>query len=198
MNYCFTIVIIILLSILIILYICSIIFESIYISGNDKIKNIILDLLVSDIILSTFMIIVNSYLIYTALYFFSKNQMVLFLVLMIIFLLIKLFLVLIITNNEKISLEYSYINMAVFIIIAQMGFQFITFIFGLFYKYQINKDLDESPLNRVDEFITEEMYRNILRQSLSPNDVTLKKDFEKQFEQRKSEMTRNTISNDLK
>ncbi len=198
MNYCFTIVIIILLSILIILYICSIIFESIYISGNDKIKNIILDLLVSDIILSTFMIIVNSYLIYTALYFFSKNQMVLFLVLMIIFLLIKLFLVLIITNNEKISLEYSYINMAVFIIIAQMGFQFITFIFGLFYKYQLNKDLDESPLNRVDEFITEEMYRNILRQSLSPNDVTLKKDFEKQFEQRKSEMTRNTISNDLK
>ena len=198
MNYCFTIVIIILLSILIILYICSIIFESIYISRNDKIKNIILDLLVSDIILSTFMIIVNSYLIYTALYFFSKNQMVLFLVLMIIFLLIKLFLVLIITNNEKISLEYSYINMAVFIIIAQMGFQFITFIFGLFYKYQLNKDLDESPLNRVDEFITEEMYRNILRQSLSPNDVTLKKDFEKQFEQRKSEMTRNTISNDLK
>ena len=198
MNYCFTIVIIILLSILIILYICSIIFESIYISGNDKIKNIILDLLVSDIILSTFMIIVNSYLIYTALYFFSKNQMVLFLVLMIIFLLIKLFLVLIITNNEKISLEYSYINMAVFIIIAQMGFQFITFIFGLFYKYQLNKDLDESPLNRVDEFITEEMYRNILRQSLSPNDVTLKKDFEKQFKQRKSEMTRNTISNDLK
>ena len=184
MNYCFTIVIIILLSILIILYICSIIFESIYIF--------------SDIILSTFMIIVNSYLIYTALYFFSKNQMVLFLVLMIIFLLIKLFLVLIITNNEKISLEYSYINMAVFIIIAQMGFQFITFIFGLFYKYQLNKDLDESPLNRVDEFITEEMYRNILRQSLSPNDVTLKKDFEKQFEQRKSEMTRNTISNDLK
>ena len=167
-------------------------------SGNDKIKNIILDLLVSDIILSTFMIIVNSYLIYTALYFFSKNQMVLFLVLMIIFLLIKLFLVLIITNNEKISLEYSYINMAVFIIIAQMGFQFITFIFGLFYKYQLNKDLDESPLNRVDEFITEEMYKNILRQSLSPNDVTLKKDFEKQFEQRKSEMTRNTISNDLK
>ena len=198
MNYCFTIVIIILLSILIILYICSIIFESIYISGNDKIKNIIVDLLVSDIIWSTFMIIVNSYLIYTALYFFSKNQMVLFLVLMIIFLLIKLFLVLIITNNEKISLEYSYINMAVFIIIAQMGFQFITFIFGLFYKYQLNKDLDESPLNRVDEFITEEMYRNILRQSLSPNDVTLKKDFEKQFEQRKSEMTRNTISNDLK
>ena len=198
MNYCFTIVIIILLSILIILYICSIIFESIYISVNDKIKNIILDLLVSDIILSTFMIIVNSYLIYTALYFFSKNQMVLFLVLMIIFLLIKLFLVLIITNNEKISLEYSYINMAVFIIIAQMGFQFITFIFGLFYKYQLNKDLDESPLNRVDEFITEEMYKNILRQSLSPNDVTLKKDFEKQFEQRKSEMTRNTISNDLK
>ena len=198
MNYCFTIVIIILLSILIILYICSIIFESIYISGNDKIKNIILDLLVSDIILSTFMIIVNSYLIYTALYFFSKNQMVLFLVLMIIFLLIKLFLVLILTNNEKISLEYSYINMAVFIIIAQMGFQFITFIFGLFYKYQLNKDLDESPLNRVDEFITEEMYKNILRQSLSPNDVTLKKDFEKQFEQRKSEMTRNTISNDLK
>ena len=52
MNYCYTIVIIILLSILIILCILSIIFESIYLSGDDKITNIIMNILVFYIIFS--------------------------------------------------------------------------------------------------------------------------------------------------
>ena len=195
MNYCYTIVIIILLSILIILCILSIIFESIYLKGEDKIANIILNILVSDIIFTAFIIIINSYLIYTSLYYFSKNQMYIFLALMLIFLSIKLCLLLLLVKYENIRFEFSYLNMSVFIIFFQMVFLFATFVFGLFYRYQLNKDLEESPLNKVDEFMTEEMYRNIIRQSLNPNDITLKKDFEKQFEQRKTEFSRNTVFN---
>ena len=195
MNYCFTIVIIILLSILIILCILSIIFESIYLNGDDKIANIILNILVSDIIFTAFIIIINSYLIYTSLYYFSKNQMYIFLALMLIFLSIKLCLLLLLVKYENIRFEFSYLNMSVFIIFFQMVFLFATFVFGLFYRYQLNKELEESPLNKVDEFMTEEMYRNIIRQSLNPNDITLKKDFEKQFEQRKTEFSRNTVFN---
>ena len=195
MNYCYTIVIIILLSILIILCILSIIFESIYLKGEDKIANIILNILVSDIIFTAFIIIINSYLIYTSLYYFSKNQMYIFLALMLIFLSIKLCLLLLLVKYENIKFEFSYLNMSVFIIFFQMVFLFATFVFGLFYRYQLNKELEESPLNKVDEFMTEEMYRNIIRQSLNPNDITLKKDFEKQFEQRKTEFSRNTVFN---
>ena len=195
MNYCFTIVIIILLSILIILCILSIIFESIYLKGDDTIANIILNILVSDIIFTAFIIIINSYLIYNSLYFFSKNQMYIFLALMLIFLSIKLCLLLLLVKYENIRFQFSYLNMSVFIIFFQMVFLLATFVFGLFYRYQLNKELEESPLNKVDEFMTEEMYRNIIRQSLNPNDISLKKDFEKQFEQRKTEFNRNTVIN---
>ena len=85
--------------------------------------------------------------------------------------------------------------MSAFLIFAQIVILFATFIFGLFYRYQLNKDLEESPLNKVDEFMTEEMYRNIIRQSLNPNDISLKKDFEKQFEQRKAEIRQNSVVN---
>ena len=191
MNYCYTIVIIILLSILIILCILSIIFESIYLNGDDNNK-IIKNILISDIIFTSFIIIINPYLIYASLYYFSKIQMIIFLAEMLTFLTIKLCLLLIIINNGNISFDFSYLNMSIFIIFAQIVFLFATFIFGLFYRYQLKKDLEESPLNKVDEFMTEEMYRNIIRQSLNPNDITLKKDFEKQFEQRKTEIRRNS------
>ena len=191
MNYCYTIVIIIILSILIILCILSIIFESIYLNGDDNNK-IIKNILISDIIFTSFIIIINPYLIYASLYYFSKIQMIIFLAEMLTFLTIKLCLLLLIINNGNISFDFSYLNMSVFIIFAQIVFLFATFIFGLFYRYQLKKDLEESPLNKVDEFMTEEMYRNIIRQSLNPNDITLKKDFEKQFEQRKTEIRRNS------
>ena len=194
MNYCYTIVIIILLSILIILCILSIIFESIYLNGDDNNK-IIKNILISDIIFTSFIIIINPYLIYASLYYFSKIQMIIFLAEMLTFLTIKLCLLLLIINNGNISFDFSYLNMSVFIIFAQIVFLFATFIFGLFYRYQLNKDLEESPLNKVDEFMTEEMYRNIIRQSLNPNDITLKKDFEKQFEQRKAEIRQNSVVN---
>ena len=195
MNYCYTIVIIILLSILIILCILSIIFESIYLSGDDKIKNIIMNILVSDIIFTAFIIIINSYLIYTSLYYFSKIQMIIFLVVMMTFLLIKLCLLLLIIYNGNVSFDFSFLNLSAFLIFAQIVILFATFIFGLFYRYQLNKELEESPLNKVDEFMTEEMYRNIIRQSLNPNDISLKKDFEKQFEQRKAEIRQNSVVN---
>ena len=195
MNICYKYVIIILLSILIITFICSIIFETFHLMGDIETKNIIKDLLISDIIITAFMILVNAYLLYTALYFFYKNQIFIFLLLMFIFLLIKIFMLIMLINNQDIDFGYSLINMAILVIGSQMTFLFISFIFGLFYRYKFIKDLDESPLNRIDEFITEDMYKNILTQSLNPNDKELKKDFEKIFEQRKTESIRTSVLN---
>ena len=141
------------------------------------------------------MILVSAYLLYTALFFFYKNQIFIFLLLMFIFLIIKIFMLLMLINNQDIDFEYSHINMAIFVTGSQMAFLFITFIFGLFYRYKFIKDLDESPLNRIDEFITEDMYKNILTQSLNPNNQELKKDFEKQFEQRKTESVLTSVLN---
>jgi len=194
MNKCYKIIIFILLCILIISHICSIIFESIYLSGAHEIKNIIIFILISDISFSTFIIIICGYLLYTALYFFSKNQIFLFLIMIFIFLIIKIFILIMFMKHENNNSEISHINTIIYIIYTQVFFLFITLVFGLFYRYKFNKEIDKSPLNRVDEFITEEMYNNILTQSLNPNDKELKRDFEKQFKQRKTENLYNSVN----
>ena len=194
MNKCYKIIIFILLCILIISHICSIIFESVYLSGDHEIKNIIIFILISDISFSTFIIIISGYLLYTALYFFSKNQIFLFLIMIFIFLIIKIFILIMFMKHENNNSEISHINTIIYIIYTQVFLLFITLVFGLFYRYKFNKEIDKSPLNRVDEFITEEMYNNILTQSLNPNDKELKRDFEKQFKQRKTENLYNSIN----
>ena len=197
MNKCYKVIIFILLCILIISHICSIIIESIYLSDDNEIKNVILFILISDITFSTLIIIINGYLLYTALYFFSKNQILLFLIMIFIFLIIKVFILIMLIKNGNISFELSHISLIIYIIYSQVFFLFITLIFGLFYRYKFNKEIDESPLNRIDEYITEEMYNNILTQSLNPNDKELKRDFKKQFEQRKTENLYGSSSSDI-
>ena len=46
--------------------------------------------------------------------------------------------------------------------------------------------MKEAPLNYVDQNLTEEMYKNILTQSLNPEDQTLKLEFIEKLQQRKS------------
>ena len=74
MNSCYKIIIIILLFFLILSYICSIIFEFRYLIKGDDSKNNVLSLLITDIIITIFIIIVNVYLIYNAFYYFSQKQ----------------------------------------------------------------------------------------------------------------------------
>ena len=184
MNSCYKIIIIILLFFLILSYICSIIFEFRYLIRDDDSKNNTL-----------FIIIVNVYLIYNVFYYFSQKQLYIFLLLIAIILIVKIFILIMIVISVNITLEYSDFNMIVFLTFGQSCVLFILFIFGLFYKCKLSKELDESPLNHVDEFITEDMYKNILTQSLNPNDKKLKKDFKKQFEQRKTESSRISMFN---
>ena len=195
MNSCYKIIIIILLFFLILSYICSIIFEFRCLMRGDDSKNNTLSLLITDIIITIFIIIVNVYLIYNAFYYFSQKQLYIFLLLIAIILIVKIFILIMIVISVNITLEYSDFNMIVFLTFGQSCFLFILFIFGLVYKCKLSKELDESPLNRVDEFITEDMYKNILTQSLNPNDKKLKKDFKKQFEQRKTESSRISMFN---
>ena len=195
MNSCYKIIIIILLFFLILSYICSIIFEFRYLIKGDDSKNNVLSLLITDIIITIFIIIVNVYLIYNVFYYFSQKQLCVFLLLIAVILIVKIFILIMIVISVNITLEYSDFNMIVFLTFGQSCFLFILFIFGLVYKCKLSKELDESPLNRVDEFITEDMYKNILTQSLNPNDKKLKKDFKKQFEQRKTESSRISMFN---
>ena len=195
MNSCYKIIIIILLFFLILSYICSIIFEFRCLMRGDDSKNNTLSLLITDIITTIFIIIVNVYLIYNVFYYFSQKQLYIFLLLIAINLIVKIFILIMIVISVNITLEYSDFNMIFFLTFGQSCFLFILFIFGLVYKCKLSKELDESPLNRVDEFITEDMYKNILTQSLNPNDKKLKKDFKKQFEQRKTESSRISMFN---
>ena len=195
MNNFYKIFNIILLSILIILYICSITFDAIFLSKPIKIKNITKELLISDIIITIIMIIVYGYLCYSSLYFYSENQAVVYLIIIGIFFITKGVFLLILATFEKIKFINSNLTMVFYSFLSELIFLFINFIFAIFYKFATDKELNKSPLNRVDEFITEDMYRNILTQSLNPDDKDLKLDFEKKFEQR-IEIFRNSSSSE--
>ena len=195
MKNCYKIFNIILLSILIILYICSITYESKFLNDSNNIKNVTRDLLIFDMIITSFMIMMNVYLGYSSLYFYSEVQIIIYLIIIVIFFISKGVFLLILVIMEKLKFKYSYINMVAYFIFSQIIILFINFIFGLFYRFAALKELNESPLNRIDEFITEDMYKNILTQSLNPDDKDLKKDFEKQFEQRKTERNSSSSEN---
>ena len=51
------------------------------------------------------------------------------------------------------------------------------------------KEIEESPLNYVDETITEEVYNSILSQCLNPDDKKLKKEFQKKMKKRKIQIS---------
>ena len=67
----------------------------------------------------------------------------------------------------------------------------------LIQRNELIKEINEAPLNYVDEYITEDMYKSILTQCLNPEDKELKKDFQKKIELRKSEGLRIPSANSL-
>lgn len=50
-------------------------------------------------------------------------------------------------------------------------------IFSIIERNALIQEIKESPLNYIDEYITEDMYNNILSQSQNPNNRELKEDF---------------------
>ena len=65
-------------------------------------------------------------------------------------------------------------------------------------RRKLLQEIKESPLNYVDEYMTEDMYTSILKQSLNPGNPELKKDFQKKLELRKTEGSKFSSTNSLK
>ena len=74
----------------------------------------------------------------------------------------------------------------------------LSFILCLIQRNQLIKEIKESPLNYVDEYMTEDIYKIILSRSLNPENKELKNDLIKQLELRKTESSRFSSINSMK
>jgi len=70
-------------------------------------------------------------------------------------------------------------NVLNLIIFLKIIFAFINIIFGIMEKNQLNQDINSCPLNNIDDFITEDLYNNILNMSKNPNDISLISEYNK-------------------
>ena len=178
---------IILLFILLSLYITSVISEIIYfISNSENNKNIFIISLI-DSIITIIIIPVDIFLGLPSLLYLSKDKLFIFLIISFFFLLGKITISLISIIKEYFNFEFKLINVVLFIIFVELILLIVSFILCFIQRYQLIKEINEAPLNYVDEYITEDMYKIILKQSLNPEDKELKKDFQKKMELRKSE-----------
>ena len=187
MSECLKTYNIILLFILLSLYITSVISEIIYfISNSENNKNIFIISLI-DSIITIIIIPVDIFLGLPSLLYLSKDKLFIFLIISFFFLLGKITISLISIIKEYFNFEFKLINVVLFIIFVELILLIVSFILCFIQRYQLIKEINEAPLNYVDEYITEDMYKIILKQSLNPEDKELKKDFQKKMELRKSE-----------
>ena len=198
MNECLKIVNLSILFILLTLYICLIISEIIYLIDKKQVKNIIYYILIIDIVITSISIFITLLLGFLSLYFSSKDKLLIFLIITFIFLLTKILSSIIIYLKEDINFEYSIINIIFCIIISEIVLLILSFILCLIQRNQLIKEIKESPLNYVDEYMTEDIYKIILSRSLNPENKELKNDLIKQLELRKTESSRFSSINSMK
>jgi hypothetical protein len=66
----------------------------------------------------------------------------------------------------------------------------LNLISSIYERNKLIKEIEESPLNYVDETITEDIYNSILSQCLNPEDKKLRKEFQKTIKKRKERMSK--------
>ena len=184
-NFC-------LLTISLLLYIGSPIIEIIYLIYNES--NITFYLFLIDSIISSIMIFITLILGFVSIYYSSKNKLFWYLIILffvfgfkvaLFFLILKEMKV---NNNNDIKIIFIITSIEILII-------FLNFISSLIERCKLVKEIEESPLNYVDENITPELYTSILSQSLNPEDKKLKNDFHKKFKKkRKNYLSKNAKS----
>lgn len=174
-NFC-------LLTISLLLYIGSPIIEIIYLIYNES--NITFYLFLIDSIISSIMIFITLILGFVSIYYSSKNKLFWYLIILffvfgfkvaLFFLILKEMKV---NNNNDIKIIFIITSIEILII-------FLNFISSLIERCKLVKEIEESPLNYVDENITPELYTSILSQSLNPEDKKLKNDFHKKFKKKR-------------
>ena len=82
-------------------------------------------------------------------------------------------------NNSEITNVKLGKNLLFIITCFKIIFRFINIIFIIKEKNKINQEIKSSPLNNIDDFISEDLYHNIIKMSKNPNDISLIKDYEK-------------------
>ena len=183
-NFC-------LLTISLLLYIGSPIIEIIYLIYNES--NITFYLFLIDSIISSIMIFITLILGFASIYYSSKNKLFWYLIILFFVFGFKVALFFLIlkemkdNNNNDIKIIFIITSIEILII-------FLNFISSLIERCKLVQEIEESPLNYVDENITPELYTSILYQSLNPEDKKLKNDFHKKFKKRKNYLSKKAKS----
>lgn len=198
MNECLKNINISLLFILLSLYITSILSEIMYLIDNNYLSKIIFYIILIDAIITAINIIITLLIGCPSLYFSSKKKLIIYIVNIFFFLLIKILYFTYLYIKENISFDYSIINIIFYTISFQIFLLIINFILCLIQRKQLIQEIKEAPLNYVDENMTEEMYKSILNQSLNPDNLELKNEFQKKLELRQKENSRFSSTNSLK
>lgn len=179
-----TIINFMLLTILFFLYITSVIFDILKCTNEEQ--DFLFYLFIFDSIFSIIMTLLTLLLGFVSIYFSSKEKLLIYIIILCIAFCIKsiVFILLYrnITNINDVLLIFI-ISIIEIVIIA------LNFISALYERNLLIKEIEESPLNYVDETITEEMYNSILSQCLNPDDKKLKKEFQKKMKKRKKQIS---------
>jgi len=172
-NFC-------LLTISLLLYVSSLITEIIYFIHNES--DFTFYFFLTDSIISSLMIFITLILGFVSIYYSSKDKLFWYIIILIFVFGLKIALFFLIlkemkdkNNNDK------YIKIIFIITSTQIVIIFLNLISSLIERCMLIQEIEESPLNYVDENITPELYQSILSQCLNPEDKKLKNDFQKKF-----------------
>ena len=184
-----------LLTISLLLYSCSLIIEIIYLMHNESDFTFYLFLI--DSIISLLMILITLMLGFVSIYYSSKNKLFWYLIILFFILGFKIVLFFLILKEMKANNDND-IRIIFIITSTQIIIIFLNFISSLIERCKLIQEIEESPLNYVDENITPELYKSILSQSLNPDDKKLKNDFHKKFKKRKNYLSKKTKNSSKK
>ena len=195
MNEILSIINFSLLTILILLYICSFIFEIIFMINYENKHLIIFIAFILDSSNSFIMIIITIILGFISIYSSSKDKLFVYIIISFIEFFITIIFLIILVNVIK-DIDKSKVLIIIILIIYNIKILILFFniISSIYERQKIIKEIEESPLNYVDETITEDMYNSILSQCLNPDDKKLKKEFKKKLKKRKNKNTKIPLS----
>lgn len=187
MNECLHKTIFYFIILLLILYASSLSCEVMIIVNNEEynLSNSELYLFWGNIIISAIVFIFTLLFGLGSIYFLSKEKLLYYklTLFLMLFTQIGFFIYL----CEKIFKLESQITMKIIFVldVIEIILDFISIILCCKERKGLLKEIKESPLNYIDEYITEDMYNNILSQSQNPNDLELKKNFLKFIKEKK-------------
>ena len=177
-----------LLFILFFLYGISLACEILYIKDyKDDENKLLFYFFIGDLIILIIIIILSLCFGFYSLYFSSKEKLLHYVIILFIFLILQspILFFLYLEINEHLVEKTILIN---FISISlQIFFCILHSVLCIAERQMIIKEIIDSPLNYVDENMTEDIYKNILSQSLNPEDKRLKENLQKFLNKKRNE-----------